>query len=161
MPGVLPFTVSLLPGMACASSRSPLHPILEVVQAPARWQAVGCAVALAQRRYERHLERVRRIGGADAAAPAAVKQTRVLILRQVPPLIQTHPNLEPGPSGRALVYPVVNRCPRMVGPFSRLAIGLTTVVQFPQQVRYHALACLEALRGQCLDQVTQTAAHPA
>jgi len=49
----------------------------------------------------------------------------------------------------------------VVGPFSRLAIGLTTVVQFPQQVRYHALACLEALRGQCLDQVTQTAAHPA
>ena len=49
----------------------------------------------------------------------------------------------------------------VIAPLSRLAVGLTTVVLLPQQVCHHALARFEALRGQCLDEVTQTAAHPA
>jgi hypothetical protein len=37
---------------------------------------------------------------------------------------------------------------RMLAALSSFAIGLTTVVQLSQQVRHHALANLEAERGQ-------------
>jgi len=46
----------------------------------------------------------------------------------------------------------------VVGPLSRLAIGLTTVVQLPQQVGDDALAGLEALFSERLDEVTLAAA---
>src|SRR5271169_5711696 len=49
----------------------------------------------------------------------------------------------------------------MVAPLPRLAVGLATVVQLPQQLADHALADLEAKRGQLLDEVTLTAADPA
>jgi hypothetical protein len=50
---------------------------------------------------------------------------------------------------------------RVVTPLPRLAIGLATVVQLPQQLADHTLADFEALRSQCLHQVALAAADPA
>src|SRR5215472_2654083 len=50
---------------------------------------------------------------------------------------------------------------RVVTALPRLAIGLAAVVQLPQQLADHALADLEALGGQRLDEVALAAADPA
>ena len=50
---------------------------------------------------------------------------------------------------------------RNVAPLPRFAIGLAAIVQLPQQRAEHALADLEALCGQRLDEVALAPADPA